>query len=60
MARLLLDTNVIVRFLTSDHPAYSPATKFRQFPVKFEPRLGVLTNQEMDRVRRALRNRFRI
>lgn len=28
--------------------------------VKLERRLGVLTNEEMDRVRNALRNRFRI
>ncbi len=28
--------------------------------VKLERRLGVLTNEEMDRVRSALRNRFRI
>lgn len=27
MARLLLDTNVIVRFLTGDHPAYSPRSR---------------------------------
>ena len=28
--------------------------------VKLERRLGILTNEEMDRVRSALRNRFRI
>jgi predicted nucleic acid-binding protein len=27
MARLLLDTNVIVRFLTGDHPAHSPRSR---------------------------------
>ena len=27
MARLLLDTNVIVRFLTDDHPAHSPRSR---------------------------------
>lgn len=27
MSRLLLDTNVIVRFLTGDHPAHSPRSR---------------------------------
>jgi len=27
MARLLLDTNVIIRFLTGDHPAHSPRSR---------------------------------
>ena len=27
MARLLLDTNIIVRFLTGDHPAHSPRSR---------------------------------
>ena len=27
MARLLLDTNVIIRFFTGDHPAHSPRTR---------------------------------